>query len=133
MITLLRTLTRKSPLKFGKYADCVVQHVLDMYLEGPSLLVWYYYNVKGISFNEDILNELGITDWLIIDKPGKNPAMVYAWKDQTLSEKDRLFLNNRVKHNRAKHKNISRNMKSGQIFSADTMRNRNQGNKTKTL
>lgn len=73
MAILLRKLTRKSVLGFGKYAESTVQHVIDTY--HTRLLRWYYYNSSNITFTDDILEEIGITDEFKINKPGKDPEL----------------------------------------------------------
>ena len=70
-VTLLRTLTRKSTLKFGKFHDLTVQNVLDSQnMNGRSLLRFYYFNSSKISFIDDLLDELNIPPELRIPKPG---------------------------------------------------------------
>jgi hypothetical protein len=70
-VTLLRTLTRKSTLKFGKYHDLTVQNVMDYQnMKGRSLLKFYYFNSSKISFVDELLDELGIPPELRITKPG---------------------------------------------------------------
>ncbi len=73
-VTLLRTLTRKSFLKFGKYYDLTVQGVINMYNEkGLNYLTWIYFNSSKINFTDDILNELCIKRDDRIVKPSKIP------------------------------------------------------------
>lgn len=70
--TLLRTLTRKSTLKFGKYYDLTVQGVIDLNQErGINYLVWVYFNASKIDFTIDILNELFILETDRLSKPSK--------------------------------------------------------------
>jgi len=70
-VTLLRTLTRKSFLKFGKYYDLTIQGVINMYQEkGLNYLTWVYFNSSKINFTDDILSELCIESDNIIVKPG---------------------------------------------------------------
>lgn len=79
-VTLLRTLTRKSTLKFGQYNDLTVQNVLDsQHSRGKSLLRYYYFNSDRISFIDDLLDELNITPEFRISKPGKVTSE--QWKD----------------------------------------------------
>ena len=71
-VVLLRTLTRKSTMKFGKYYDLTVQMILDSQgVRGLSWLCWVYYNADMINFMPDILEELGVYDDLRISKHGK--------------------------------------------------------------
>ena len=90
--TLLRTLTKKSILKFGKHADMMVGNVMKIGNSEMYYLVWVYYNCSMISFNEEILNELRISKDLRIEKPGQNPKNIYVWKDTNLSEDERMKL-----------------------------------------
>tara|TARA_Y100000356_G_C11001006_1_gene153374 strand:- start:63 stop:452 length:390 start_codon:yes stop_codon:yes gene_type:complete len=71
----LRKLTRKSQFKFGKYSDCIVQNILDL---NPEYVAWVYYHSSNINFFDDILQELGITDDLIIKKPSVSED---KWRD----------------------------------------------------
>ena len=71
--TLLRKLSRKSQLKFGSMADITVQIAIDLGLKEKTKLVWYYYNSSNITYMDDILDELKITEELRIEKPGKHP------------------------------------------------------------
>lgn len=71
---LLRKLSFKSKIGFGKYTDLTVQEIIDM--ERSSYLRAIYYNMEGISFTDDVLKKLRIiTDKYdyTIPKPGKNP------------------------------------------------------------
>lgn len=71
MVTLLRTLTRKSLLKYGKYSDYRVGDVLS--LGNIRYLRWFYYTFDKINFTDEILDELKITEEWRIEKPGSDP------------------------------------------------------------
>lgn len=78
----LRKLSRKSVLWFGKHKDRTVQQVID--LKNFRALRWYYFNLSGVSFLDDVLDEIGITEEYRIEKPGKDPEkgeMLNAMKD----------------------------------------------------
>lgn len=67
MSITLRILTKKSTLNFGTYKDVTVDKLIGMKKQKD--LVSIYFKLSKISFNEEILNELGITgDW-VIKKP----------------------------------------------------------------
>ena len=68
---LLRTLAKKSILGFGKYADMTIKNLLD--LNRTTYLRWIYYNMDMISFSNEILEEIKISDDFKIQKPGKAP------------------------------------------------------------
>ena len=72
-ITLLRILTEKSIMKFGKYAESSVQQIIDS--KNIHYLRYIYYNIEGISFSIDVLNKINIYPKFRIDKPGKNPDL----------------------------------------------------------
>ena len=69
-VILLRKLTEKSILKFGKFADVPIQTLLE--LKKYSYLRWVYFNSSNITFFENILFEIGISEEFFIDKPGVN-------------------------------------------------------------
>ena len=68
-IVLLRTLTRKSILGFGKYVDLTVQNMLDTFLSKELLNI--YYTCRNIDFNQDLKDELCIHGEREINKKEK--------------------------------------------------------------
>ena len=76
--TLLRTMTRKSLMKFGDYADYTVDQLLQ--LKYYSYLRWVYYNCANVTFTIDVL-ELLYIDQMQIDKPGKDARTFRAVQD----------------------------------------------------
>jgi len=73
-VTNLRILTRKSYMKFGRFADIRVGEVIDNFRK-KGYLRWVYFNCSNISFCDDLLDELDIAEPWRIEKPGKNPDM----------------------------------------------------------
>jgi hypothetical protein len=69
-VTLLRKLTEKSILKFGQYSDARIYNLLE--LKKYSYLRWVYFSCSNITFFENILLEIGITEEFFIQKPGVN-------------------------------------------------------------
>jgi len=67
---LLRKLTKKSILKFGKFKDYTVGHLFGM--KKQMELTSIYFNLSTITYTDDILDELGITEEYRIEKPSKN-------------------------------------------------------------
>lgn len=68
----LRTLAEKSTLKFGKFHDLTVRQVIQLHgIKGIKYLRWVYYSASNISFNDDLLKEIGIHEEIKIEKPGK--------------------------------------------------------------
>jgi len=76
---MVRKLTRKSQMKFGKYEDCTVQNVLDI---DPVYIVWTYYHSSNINYFEDILEELLIDKEFIIDKPSRCEETYSRWQNE---------------------------------------------------
>lgn len=77
----LRTMTWKSVLAGGKYQHCSVRQAYDAEgEEGPQYLAWIYYQYANLSFCEEILQEIGITENLRIEKPGKDDTMMRKWR-----------------------------------------------------
>jgi hypothetical protein len=82
---LLRILARKSIVWFGKYNGLSVQQIIDS--QHGTYLRWIYYNITGITFTEDILEKLTISDNRKIKKPGIAPEM-----HSKIMEENREFL-----------------------------------------
>ena len=66
---LLRKLTKKSTLNFGKFKDYTVEHLFGM--KKQIELTSIYFKLSTITFTDDILDELGITEEFRIEKPSK--------------------------------------------------------------
>ena len=86
-IVRLRTMTRLSVFdNWSRNAGFTVQQVID---SGRSAyLGFYYYWYERISFTPDILEELGITGGLIIDKPGRSIDILSKWKKKYYANLD---------------------------------------------
>lgn len=69
---MLRTLTLKSRIGFGKYSDYLVSEVIEIFDKG-NYIVWCYYSLSNISFHDEILKSLGVD--CRINKPGKQPEL----------------------------------------------------------
>jgi hypothetical protein len=69
----LRILAKKSTLNFGKYKDCTVEKLIGMRKQID--LTSMYFKLSKISFNEEILEELGITSEFRILKPSTNKEL----------------------------------------------------------
>ena len=64
----LRTLTRKSLIGFGPFRNCTVEYMINQHRAG--YLISLYYSASMISFREDVLDFLGITEEWRVEKPG---------------------------------------------------------------
>lgn len=124
-LPLLRTLTLKSTLQFGKYREMTVQQVID--LHEINYLIWAYYNCSVINFTDEILEILKITEK--ISKPGINPELgnkriQERIKDMPLNIRRKFEKEKRV---RKEHK-LNRIEKTTNNFSRpDYLLNKNHG------
>ena len=69
-VVLLRKMTNKSVMNFGKYFDLTVQQILDT--KKRKYLRWVYFNCSNITFTDELLDELLIPVDYRFDKPSKN-------------------------------------------------------------
>lgn len=101
-VTLLRTLTGKSRIKFGRFADHTVD---EMIISNHHFrLAHMYYYLDKITFRDDVLERIGITPSHKIKKPGKTesiPAEVISRMNQIqrdgLSEKEIMAIATRLR------------------------------------
>ena len=143
-VTLLRTLTRKSTLKFGKFHDLTVQNVLDSQnMKGRSLLRFYYFNSSKISFIDDLLDELNIPPEFRIPKPGnitpdewrvinRNIHIIEAEKYHALPEIERKRVSGLEKKERkqvSKHNEIILDKYDRGVHSKSELMNNNRNHK----
>jgi hypothetical protein len=64
----LKTMTLKSIINFGKFKNHTVQRIID--LNKGYYLKQMYLNHKDLTFTDDVLKLIGITDKTKIKKPG---------------------------------------------------------------
>ena len=124
MVTLLRTLTLKSQLKYGFHSE---RRVSEMMISGSnkSYLVWSYYALDKISFSDDILTSLGITKKDRIEKPGTDVSKVRKMSGKHVDWKSLKELMKKNNKKRAEEKLDE--MKQDGKFSTEGLRRRNQG------
>lgn len=84
---LLRKLTKKSTLKFGKFKDCTVEHLFGMRKQAE--LTSIYFKLSTITFTDDILEELGITEEYRIVKPSKDVELHQEFMMQKYGKKQK--------------------------------------------
>lgn len=70
---LLRTMTMRSKIGFGNFADLCVQELIQ--LREYKELISMYYRLDKINFDDEVKEYLGIKFELVIEKPGKNYEM----------------------------------------------------------
>jgi hypothetical protein len=101
MSILLRTLTKKSTFNFGKYKDCTVGQFIGMRKQKD--LISMYYKLSTINFNDEILEELGIIDNWVINKPSTDKDKYLLFLDfigygKTKPRKDLLKMRKETKN-----------------------------------
>ena len=144
MITLLRTMTLKSPMKFGKWYDLTVGDIINSKgYYGIDYLVWVYYSASKISFNDEVLNILGIIDESqLIEKPGnlENSKELQKIATDFVKKREHEQLGDEkyiLKVRKGKHmfkkdnEGFERKQKNGskKFFSKSSLKNRNQNGK----
>ena len=111
--TQLRTLTTKSKLKFGKFADILLDNLVSTQ---KKYLRWVYYNCSNINYMPDIIKNIGIPEDYVIVKPGKNEELGKTLEKTIKTEKDtnliqtnllKTFTKNKVKNEVDKERNTS--------------------------
>lgn len=125
--TVLRKLTEKSILKFGQFSEVPIINLLE--LKKYSYLRWVYFNCSNITFFDNILTEIGITEEFYIEKPGINPEFHEKlteikrknlhWKSKKHIEKVHKFS---IKNKRIQDRNFDRI-----TFSKASLTRKNQG------
>ena len=84
---LLRKLTLKSKLNFGKYKNCTVEQMFGMRMQKQ--LISIYFKLSKITFTDDILTQLGIVAEFRISKPSKNIELYLLFLEQNNYQKKR--------------------------------------------
>lgn len=127
---LLRKMSYKSVVGFGKYKELTVQEIIN--LGHTAYLRYLYYNIEGISFVDDVLKDIGVYsdkyDYRI-EKPGKNPEL----GDELFNIKiNNMSFNNKSHFNKVN--NIRKNVKNrdfkrldNKTFSKSNLQRWNQG------
>lgn len=120
---MLRTLTLKSQLKFGHFANYTVDQIFQ--LEKDEYLRWVYYNSSNISFVPEILERLNIT--YIIAKPGVDKIWYTEEKARIFHATERPILTvaeaSKYKYIGESHKKarLAQQAKMNQLSKADLM------------
>lgn len=94
---LLRKLSWKSLLGFGKHKDLRIEDIMKI---DAQYLNWIYYNQSNISFLDDILDKLDITADRRIDKPGKDPNLGRLVKASEFRDMPKLQKYKRIARNK---------------------------------
>jgi len=125
--TLLRKLTEKSTLKFGKYYDLKVIELIN--LKKTALLRWYYYNASMITFTDEVLDKILVPKEYRIIKPGKKPEY-HTIVNEILIKNMSGLLKYRLKKGYKKYlksMNVSLFILNKSVFSKNSLRLANHG------
>ena len=129
-VVRLRTMTVKSRLAGGKHAGQLVGTILEVH---PEHLIYTYYKYKRLSFVNEILDQLGITEELRIEKPGTDMHMRRKfYKDRIRSmDEDELEAHFKMLAKKRKKEFALRRMKQindeNQVCSKASLQRLNQG------
>ncbi len=80
-IVLLKTLTRKSIIADGKNKGL---SVTDLLKNKKIDLIYSYFNYSGITFTDDVLDELNINSEDRLKKPGKDPEKYKKYAERNV-------------------------------------------------
>jgi len=105
MIVNLRTLTLKSKLGFGNYKHETVEKLIGM--NKQESLISAYFKLGKISFNNEVLGLLDITEEYLIPKPGKDLEMYYVFLN------DKGYTRRTIKRRKAIERRSEKGMNSG--------------------
>lgn len=90
---LKRKMTLKSKLGFGRYNDMRVSDIINIKNHaGTQYLIWVYYTMKNMDFEEETLMRLRITPKFRIEKPGFSKKMMLVMKDEMFTEKEKEMM-----------------------------------------
>jgi hypothetical protein len=128
---LLRKLTNKSILKFGKFAELTVQQCIDT--KKKKYLRWVYFNCSNITFTDELLDELLIPVWYRFDKPNKNTELGKKLDDNLRETYPEWFKDKLQKKSKKIHSMIcmKRELREDMQFSKINLMNQNRGTKSK--
>lgn len=124
----LRKLTEKSTMNFGKYADMTVSNVMTVDLD---YILWAYYNNSHITFFDNILRQVGVTDKHKINKPGKDVEYFKENKWNIFNKMELMSTQERgmyekLKNQDIKHRKVSNNIHRAKASKRSSLRDKHQ-------
>jgi hypothetical protein len=126
-VTLLRKLTLKSCLNFGKHFDIPIYQLIDT--NKKNYLRWVYFNCSAITFMDEVLEIIGIPIEFRIKKPSTNNELGKELQEIIQSNYSPLFKiivdKKRLKYEKINRMNERRD--SNKYFSKQNILNRNHG------
>jgi len=128
-VVLLRKLTEKSILKFGKYSDIKIRNILIA--KNYDYLRWVYFNCSNITFIDEIIEQLNIPEEFLINKPATNIDFYVKLKELNslkISSKSKEVFDIKVEEENSKKRKMKAKLEKI-YFSKGMMQNRNHGRK----
>lgn len=125
---MLRKLTLKSKIKFGKYSDLTVFELIN--INKTQYLQWCYFCNSDIDFFSDVLDLIKIEEKYRFKKPNKNEILYEEFKKE---KEEKIFGLNKI----IKKRKINANLKGERVgkrkrdniyFSKSNLAARNRGN-----
>lgn len=105
-VTLLRKMTFKSILNFGKNKDLTVLRMFE--LGKTRELISIYFKLSKITFTDDVLDTIGITEEYRIKKPGSNKKRYLDFLNFKYGEKKIIPRNKKLLNMRKETKPLSK-------------------------
>jgi hypothetical protein len=124
---LLRTLTGKSKIHFGKYSGLTIDEIIN--LGHTAYLRRLYFNISSVNFTDEVLDKIYIPDKYRISKPGINKdfdSLCFKYVFASAGDVKRIKASKIInKHNKINYYNLKR--KDSLKFSKINMARKNQG------
>jgi len=129
-VVLLRKLAEKSKINFGKYKDLTIREILN--LNHPNYIRWIYFNMSGLSFVDDILEEVKVPEIYRIKKPGKNKELFEKLEGEIFGRMHGLdkFILEGINRKQRKRNYINAIRRDYSIHSPDSLVRVNHGHET---
>jgi hypothetical protein len=128
---LLRIMTLKSKLNFGKYENLTIQEIIN--LRHTQYLRYVYYSFEGLSFNEEVLKLIGVINEFNdnrITKPGVDLELhkyINSRNERSRIERIGYFVVNGQKTVEKKLRMKQLTIFNKVVYSKAAMQGRNQG------
>lgn len=82
MVVALRTLTRTSKFDQGKYVNQKIDTIINI---DPNYIIWVYFKIQRVTFVNEILDSVGVTEGYRIIKPSTSDEMLHKFNVDRLN------------------------------------------------
>lgn len=127
---LLRTLTPLSRFDGGKYENQKVETVIKI---DPFYIRYEYFRMSKISFTDEVLTVVGITEKYRIEKPSTNEEMFHKLNldmVKSMTEDEKILHFRKKKESRMKKAKIDKSTRTNsdnRLFSKESLKSINNG------